>query len=337
MRSLGHQHWRHTHSFGQEDKRPGELRTILVIVITGTMMVVEIAAGILFGSMALLADGLHMASHAAALSINVCAYIYARRHAHDSRYSFGTGKVNTLGGYTGAVLLAMFAVLMGWESIARLFAPVAIAFNQAIVVAVLGLVVNGASVLILGHGEQAQAAGGGQRRQEPGHGHRQHGDHNLRAAYLHVLADALTSILAIAALLAGKMLGLVWMDPLMGIVGALLVSRWSLGLLRTTSAVLLDRQVPEDIRTAVSNSIEVDGDHRVVDLHVWPIGPDIYAAIIAVVARDPLPPERYKAMISCGLSLVHVTVEVHRWADGESSPITVRRAERDAQPSGGVD
>src|SRR5262245_1975996 len=221
--------WRHDHSFGQERKRPGESRTLIVIAITAGMMVVEIAAGLVFGSMALLADGLHMASHAAALGINALAYVYARRHAHDDSYSFGTGKVNTLGGFTGAVLLAGFAFLMASESVQRLISPVTIAFNQAIFVAVLGLVVNGVSRLVLGHGHDHDEEGTDDDDHEHPETPHHHRDHNLVSAYLHVLADALTSLLAIVALLAAKYLGLNFMDPLMGIVGAFLVARWSLG------------------------------------------------------------------------------------------------------------
>ena len=313
------QHWQHTHAFDQDRKLPGETRTIIVIAITSTMMVVEIAAGIIFGSMALLADGLHMASHAAALTINAVAYIYARRHAHDGQYSFGTGKVNALGGFTGAVLLAIFAMIMAWESIDRIIYPVEIAFNQAIFVAVIGLIVNGASVFILGHHHDHQHEHDGRHHQNhdchEDHGHEHHNyDHNLKAAYLHVLADALTSLLAIFALLAAKYVGLMWMDPLMGIVGALLVSRWSLGLLRSTSAVLLDKQGPEHIRTRIRQSIEHDGN-RVVDLHLWSIGPNIYSAIVSVVAHDPQSPEHYKESIPSNLGLAHVTVEVHQCSE----------------------
>jgi cation diffusion facilitator family transporter len=228
-------HWRsHSHAFGQDRKRPGETRTFIVIVITATMMVVEIGAGLIYGSMALLADGLHMASHAVALSINALAYVYARRHAHDDRFSFGTGKVNTLGGFTGAVLLAGFAIVMVVESVERLVAPVAIAFNQAIFVAVLGLIVNGVSVLILGHRHHPEQAHDLETDHDEhvhyhDHDHHQHHDHNLISAYLHVLADALTSLLAIFALLAAKYFDWIWADPLMGIVGAILVARWSLG------------------------------------------------------------------------------------------------------------
>jgi cation diffusion facilitator family transporter len=273
-----------------------------VIAITGVMTVVEIVTGILFGSMALLADGLHMASHAAALSVNVFAYVYARRHARTAKYSFGTGKVNALGGFSGAVLLAMFALLMAWESITRLFRPVDIIFNQAIFVAVIGLAVNGLCALILSADDD----------HHPPDAHRHHAhDHNLRSAYLHVMADALTSILAIIALLAAKYFGFVWMDPVMGIVGAILVAGWSLGLLRTTGAVLLDRQGPASLERKIYESIERDGDTKVVDLHVWSIGANTYAVVLAVVAREPDAPERYKARIPSNLGIAHISVEVH--------------------------
>ena len=295
------QPWQHSHSFGQDRKRPGERRTFIVIALTAVMMVIEIVTGILFGSMALLADGLHMASHAAALSINAFAYVYARRHAHNAEYSFGTGKVNALGGFSGAILLAMFVLLMAGESVNRLFHPVEIVFNQAILVAVFGLVVNGASMLILGVKEQHH-----------GHAGHPHHDHNLRSAYLHVMADALTSVLAIVALLAGKYFGFVWMDPAMGIVGAVLVARWSVGLLRSSSGTLLDRQGPESIRRELMESIEADGDSRVAELHLWSIGPGIYAADIAVVACNPETPDRYKTRIPETLGVVHITIEIHK-------------------------
>jgi cation diffusion facilitator family transporter len=315
--------WQHAHDFGQGAKRAAERRTLAVIAITGTMMVVEIAAGAFFGSMALLADGLHMASHAAALSISAFAYIYARRHAHDPGFCFGTGKANALGGFTGAVLLAVFALLMAGESLNRLFNPVSIAFSQAILVAVLGLVVNGVSMLILGnqghehhHHEESSDHGHHHHDEASEHEHKhQHGDHNLRSAYLHVLADALTSVLAIFALLAARYLNMAWMDPLMGIVGAIMVARWSVGLLRLTSAVLLDRQAPAQIWSAVKDGIEGHDDNRVADLHLWSVGPDIYAAIVSVISRKPRAPDWYKTLIPGNLGLVHVTVEVHRCPD----------------------
>ena len=311
------QHWQHTHTFGQDQKRPGELRTIIVIIITATMMMVEITTGSIFGSMALLADGLHMASHAVALTINAFAYIYARRHAQDIKYSFGTGKVNALGGFTGAVLLAIFALMMIWESVERIIYPVEIAYNQAIFVAILGLIINGASVFILGH-HHNHADEDHDHHHDHNHNHHHHHDHNLRAAYLHVLADALTSLLAIVALLAAKYIGIVWMDPLMGIVGAALVSRWSLGLLRTTSTVLLDNQGPEHLLSKITQCIE-DDNNKITDLHLWSIGPNIYSVIISVVARTPQPPEYYKDLIPSSLGLVHLTVEVHEWIQENSN------------------
>ncbi len=300
------QRWRHSHSFGQDRQRPGEGRTLVVIVLTASMMVVEIVAGIAFGSMALLADGLHMGSHAVALGINYFAYIYARRHAHNERYSFGTGKVNTLGGYTGAVLLAVFAFMMAWESVLRLINPVTIAFNQAIFVAVLGLIVNGASVFILGADHHDMEGG------HHDHDHHHHHDHNLKSAYLHVLADALTSLLAIFALLIGKYLGAVWMDPIMGIVGAILVARWSLGLLKTTSAVLLDEQGSDDLQQSIRDAIECEGDHHITDLHLWTVGPGIHSVVIAVVSNEPLSVDEYKSKLASHASLAHISIEVHQ-------------------------
>lgn len=313
--------WQHSHSFGQHLRRPGERRTIIVIAITSVMMAIEIAAGLAFSSMALTADGLHMGSHAAALAITAFAYIYARRHAHDPAFSFGTGKVNALGGFTGAVLLATFALLMAAGSVERLVNPAVIEIDYAIAVAVLGLVVNGACMLVLdvddgdAHGHARGTTDGEPHGHAHGateeHGHA-HGDHNLRAAYLHVLADALTSVLAIVALLAAKYRGLTWMDPVMGLVGAALVARWSLGLLRATSAVLLDRQGPARLREAITRSIESDDDGRVADLHVWTIAPGAYAAAISVVAHDPLPSVEYKSRLPHDTGLEHVTVEVCR-------------------------
>jgi cation diffusion facilitator family transporter len=313
--------WRHDHAFGQDRKRPGERKTQLVIAITATMMIVEIAAGVLFGSMALLADGLHMASHAVALGINAYAYVYARRHARDDRYSFGTGKVNTLGGFTGAILLAGFALLMVSESVQRFFVPVPIAFNQAIFVAVVGLLVNGLSMLILGHdhghGHAHDEDHDDGHDHDHDHDHRDpaarhaHQDHNLLSAYLHVLADALTSLLAIVALLAAKYFGLTWMDPFMGIVGAVLVARWSFGLLRSTSAVLLDKNAPPELCDTVRRRIESVDGNRVVDLHLWCIGLNLYSLVLTVVSPRPRSPEYYKSLLPDDLEIVHATIEVH--------------------------
>lgn len=305
MHNSNIQIWQHSHTFGQELKRPGELRTFIVIGITGTMMVIEIVAGILFGSMALLADGLHMASHGAALSISAFAYVYARRHARDKLFSFGTGKVNALGGFSSAVLLAMFALLMVWESVHRLVNPIEILFNQAIFVAVLGLAVNGISIFILRVDDSHHI------HEDHHHDHTHHQDHNLKSAYLHVMADALTSLLAIFALLFAKFFGFIWMDPAMGILGAILVARWSIGLLRSTSGILLDRQGPETIRDNIIKSIEGDNDSRVADLHLWSIGPNVYAVVMAVVASKPSTPDNYKARIPKNLGLEHISIEIH--------------------------
>jgi cation diffusion facilitator family transporter len=293
--------WQHEHVFGQDQVKAGERRTLLVVLLTIVMMVVEIAAGLAFGSMALLADGLHMASHATALGIGVFAYVYARRLAGHPRYSFGTGKVNALAGFASAVLLVIFAATMAWESVERLISPIPIALNQALVVAIAGLVVNGASAWILatpGHHDHGH------------HGHRH--DHNLRGAYLHVLADALTSLLAIAALLAARFFDAVWLDPAMGVVGAVLVGRWSLGLLRDTGRVLLDTQLPGDATARLREAIEAHRGDRVADLHLWSIGPDIQAAAVVVVSDRPQSPDHYRRLIPPDLRVVHATIEVHR-------------------------
>ena len=321
--------WEHGHSFGLDRRRPGERRTLIVACLTAATMVVEIVAGLAFGSMALLADGLHMASHTVALGLAVLAYVYCRRHAGDPRFVFGTGKINSLGGYTSALLLAGFALYMAVESITRFVEPVPIRFDAAIMVAVIGLIVNGVSVLILDvrhhapehdtsahrHGPEVHGHAHGHGHSHGlghshGHGHAHH-DHNLRGAYLHVLADALTSLLAIAALIAGKYLGMVWMDPAMGIVGAILVSRWAYGLLRDSGHTLLDRQAPAPIRDAIRRSVESFRDTRIVDLHVWSIGPGLFAAELAVVSHEPEAPSVYKELLS-DAGLAHVTIEVHR-------------------------
>jgi len=295
--------WQQAHTFNQDQKRPGEKRTILVIVITATMMVIEISTGILFGSMALLADGLHMASHTAALLISVFAYVYARRHAKDTKYSFGTGKVNALGGFSSAILLGIFALMMVWESVDRLIHPVAIAFNQAIFVAVLGLIVNGVSVFILGDHHNAQDSA-------DHHSNDRHHDHNLRAAYFHVMADALTSITAIFALLIAKYFGLNWMDPLMGIVGALLITRWSIGLTGATSRILLDEQAQGQLLQTIRHSIENQHD-KICDLHLWLIAPNIYSLVLSIVSDDPKSPDEYKQRLPHDLGLEHITIEVN--------------------------
>jgi cation diffusion facilitator family transporter len=339
---------RHDHVFGQDRMRAGERRTAIVVAITAVMMVVEVAAGVAFGSMALLADGLHMASHAVALGVTLGAYLLARRYAGDARFGFGTGKVSTLAAFASAVLLAGFAALMAFESAARLIDPVTIQFDQAIAVAVLGLLVNGASALLLGH-DHGHDAGGVEihgsddhhgHTHEEGHDHdhalyddrhhHHHHDHNLRAAYFHVLADALTSLLAIVALLAGKLAGWSWLDPVMGIVGAILIARWAWGLLRQSGSVLLDQQAPEGVLHAVRCCIEASGSDQVADLHVWSIGPGIRAAELVIVSTAPLEPAAYKARLPAAARIVHVAVEVHKAAVPER-PL-IREEDRPARP-----
>ncbi|MBI4376150.1 MAG: CDF family Co(II)/Ni(II) efflux transporter DmeF [Elusimicrobia bacterium] len=303
--------WAHDHAFGQDKKKSGERRTMIVIGITAVMMTVEIAAGMAFGSMALLADGLHMASHASTLTISAFAYYFTRRHARDARFNFGTGKINSLAAFASATLLAGFALVMVWESIMRLLSPVRIEFGQAILVAVLGLAVNGSCLLILKDDAHEHAHDADDHHEHHGHDHGP-ADHNLWSAYLHVLADALTSVLAILALLAGRYMGLAWMDPLMGVLGAALVTRWSWQLLRASSRVLLDMQAPEPVKKTIRERIESVDGCRVSDLHVWSVGPAIYAAEIGVVTAAPKEPGHYRKLLPSSLRLVHVTVEVAR-------------------------
>ena len=299
--------WKHTHRYNSDDIR-GERNTRRVIILTLSMMVIEISAGYLSGSMALLADGWHMGTHAAALGITAVAYYYARRHSDNPHYSFGTGKVGVLGGFASAVVLAVVALLMGIESIKRLIDPLPIQFNQAIAVAVIGLIVNVVSAFLL------------QGKDHHGHDHTStkiHHDHNLRAAYLHVIADALTSLLAIIALVSGKALGWVWMDPIMGIVGALIITKWSYGLLRDTGRILLDRDVNPEAIDEIREVIEADADNRIADIHVWRVGPHHLSVILSIVTHFPNPPEHYKKLLSGYDEISHVTVEVIACA-GES-------------------
>jgi cation diffusion facilitator family transporter len=313
--------WQHGHAYGADAHGRGERRTRWVVGITLAMMVGEIVAGSVYGSMALLADGWHMGTHAAALGVAAFAYAYARRHAGDPRYSFGTGKVGALAGFASAVGLAVIALLVLVESAVRLSQPVTIRFDEAIAVAVLGLLVNLGSALLLKEGHDHDHGGHGDAHahghdddhgdHDHHHGHSvHHRDHNLRAAYLHVLADALTSVLAIVALVAGRSLGWTFMDPVMGIVGALVIARWSIGLLRDTSGVLLDGEVAPARRAAIAAAVEAGGD-RVADLHVWRVGPRHLAAIVSVVTEAPRPPAAYRERLASFPDLVHVTVEVN--------------------------
>jgi cation diffusion facilitator family transporter len=299
--------WKHNHRFNLENGH-GERNTRRVIALTLSMMIIEITAGYIFGSMALLADGWHMGTHAVALGITAFAYFYARRHSDNPDYSFGTGKVGVLGGFSSAVVLAVIALLIGVESILRLVSPRPIRFNEAIAVAFVGLAVNVISALLL------QEKHGHADAHDHGHRHnrvKKFQDHNLRAAYLHVLADAMTSLLAIIALFTGKAFGWIWMDPIMGIVGALIISRWSYGLLIDTGRVLLDRDVNQEAVAEIRSIIESDADNRVSDLHVWRVGTHHLSAIVSIVTHYPKSPEHYKKLLADYDEIVHVTVEVN--------------------------
>ena len=300
--------WQHNHRF-HVDHGHGERATRRVIALTLTMMVIEIAAGMAFGSMALLADGWHMGTHAVALGITALAYYFARRHADNPRFTFGTGKVGELGGFASAAVLVVVAIVMAAESVQRLIAPHPIRFNEAIAVAVVGLIVNVISALMLQDRHDHDPA------DEHGKGH--HHDHNLKAAYLHVLADALTSVLAIVALSAGKALGWVWMDPAMGIVGAVIITKWAYGLLMDTGRILLDRDVDPRFVSGIVQRIEAESDSRVSDIHVWRVGAGSLSVIVSIVTHHPQPPEHYKQLIGDLDEVAHVTVEVNR-CEGES-------------------
>lgn len=293
---------KHAHDFVAHHDDTGERRTWWVIGLTLVMMVGELVAGQIFGSIALTADGWHMATHAAALSIAAFAYRFSRKRAHDRRFSFGPGKVNALGGFASAVALGVVALLVLGECLTRLWNPHAVHYPEALSVAVLGLVVNLVSALILHHDHD---------HHHDDHIHHHH-DHNLRGAYLHVLADALTSLLAIGALVAGWMLGWTWTDPVAGLVGGIVIAHWSLGLLRATSRVLLDAEADEAQREAVAAQLESDDDTQVADLHLWRVGPSHLAVIAVVVTHHDRTPEDYKARLRSFRDLVHLTIEVHR-------------------------
>ncbi|WP_373743506.1 CDF family Co(II)/Ni(II) efflux transporter DmeF [Achromobacter insuavis] len=332
----------HDHVFLGQDHRRNERRVWWVIALTAGMMVVEIIAGNLYGSMALVADGWHMSTHAGAMLITALAYGYARRQARNPRFTFGTGKLGELAGFASAIVLALIALIIGWDSLARLVDPVPIRFDEAIAIAAVGLVVNLVSAWLLkddhghahghgGHGHDHDHDHGHGHGHDHDHGHahshaspsrahapaaahahahpqRSH-DNNLRSAYVHVLADALTSVLAIAALLAGRSYGWLWADPAMGVVGALVIARWSWGLIRDSGTVLLDA-APQSgkMRRDIEQALDA-GDGEIADLHVWQVGPGHYAAIVSLVTRHPRDSAFYKAKLAHIAGLSHLTVE----------------------------
>ncbi|SLN77659.1 CDF family Co(II)/Ni(II) efflux transporter DmeF [Roseisalinus antarcticus] len=315
----------HDHVFLGENHARNERRTWLVIALTATMMVAEITAGTIYGSMALLADGWHMSTHASALLITALAYRFARKHARNPRFTFGTGKLGDLAAFGSASVLAIVALLIGWESLVRLRSPVPISFDEAIFVAVIGLVLNLVSAWLLKDDHSHHHGLAHRHAHDHDHGHDHDHDHdqgaaatragnrdnNLRAAYLHVLADALTSVLAIAALLAGRSYGWVWLDPVIGIVGALVILSWSWGLLRDSGSVLMDylpdhEELPSEVRAAIESEHD-----EIVDLHVWQLGPGHHGVIIALKSTRPEPVAAYRARLGHIDELSHVTVEIH--------------------------
>ena len=303
MHRTDHSHLRHSHDF-TVDFASAERRTRIVIAITAGMMILEIIVGFTSNSMALLADGWHMGTHVTAFFISAVAYYFSRRHSSDPLHSFGTAKIGVLGGFASAVVLAVVALLMAVESVHRLFEPLFIRFNDAIGIATLGLAVNVvcAIVLTIGHGHHHH-----------GHVHNnnnQHGDLNLRAAYLHVLADAFTSVTAIGALTAGKFFGWNGLDPAVGVIGSAVVMSWSYTLIRDTSGILLDRTpASSDLPDAIRCAVESDGDSLVTDLHVWQVGVGKFAAIICIVAHEPKTADDYRDLLRDRPELVHVTIE----------------------------
>ena len=297
--------WKHEHNFSG-DTSSAEKRTRRVLVLTGGMMLVEIVAGYFFHSMALLADGWHMGTHVAAFVLAALAYSYGRRHAKDARFTFGTGKVGVLGAFTSAIVLSIIALVIAGDSIHRLLVPQVIQFREAIVIAVVGLVVNLISAFMLKdephHHHHDHAT----------HGHAHHHDLNLKAAYVHVLADTFTALGAVVALTAGYFLGWVWLDPAMGLVGTVVILSWAYTLLRDTGSILLDR-VPasSDLPDVIREGIE-DGDSKITDLHIWQVGVNKFAAIVSVVAHNPKTPDEYREALKIHEELVHVNVEVQQ-------------------------
>jgi cation diffusion facilitator family transporter len=308
--------WHHGHVFLGEKHDQHERRTWFVVALTAGTMVAEIAGGSLFGSMAVVADGFHMSTHVAALAIAALAYRFARRHAADARFSFGTGKLGELAAFSSALILLLIAVLIAYESVVRFLNPIAIKYDEAIAIACIGLAVNLASAwLLAGDGHHHGHA----HDDGDGHHHHHSHDHNIRAAYVHVLADAVTSVLAIGGLLMGRFYGLVWMDALVGIVGAGVIISWAVGLVRSSGAVLLDIVPSRGLADRVRSRLEVEGD-RVADLHLWQLGPGHAGLIAAVVSERPQPPQAYKARLADIGGLSHVTIEVHPCPDHAPAP-----------------
>lgn len=298
--------WKHHHQF-EEVNHSSEVKTRIVLVLTAITMIAEIICGNLFGSMALLADGWHMGTHVAAFLIAAYAYQYARSNTHNPQFSFGTGKVSVLGGFASAIALLVVAFMVALESIHRILLPQTIQFDEAIVVAVVGLFINVICAFILKDDHHHSHS-----HDDDHTHHHHHDDHNLKAAYFHVLADALTSILAIGALLLGKLYGWNLVDPIIGIVGSIVISRWAFLLIKETSPILLDKNNDEEIKSLIQSKIEGEADNRISDLHVWKVGSNNYAAIVSIVTHFPKEIDYYKSLIHDIDDLSHVSIEVHQ-------------------------
>src|SRR5438105_15269986 len=319
MHRADHSRFQHSHNF-VHDFSKGERRTRIVIAITGVMMVVEITAGLLSHSMALLADGWHMSTHVTAFLITAIAYHFTRRHSSNEQFSFGTGKIGVLGGFASAVVLSVVAFLMAGESVRRLFVPLEIHFNQAIGIACIALSVNLVCAFLLKEDDHHAHHHHSEDQHHRSHGH----DLNLRAAYLHVLADAFTTFLAILALTSGKFFGWSWLDPVVGLVGSGVVFSWAYGLLRNTSGILLDRTpVTSDLPEEIRRTVESDGDSIVTDLHVWQVGTGKFAAIVSIVAHEPKSCESYRDLLREHNELVHVTIETQHCREDHPAPTGV--------------
>ena len=307
--------WIHDHVF-DESSETAERSTRLVMWITAAMMVLEITAGWLYNSMALLADGWHMSSHALAIGLSAMAYVTARTYAKDPRFAFGTWKIEVLAGFASALFLVGVAITMVIGSLERLISPQAIQYQEAMVVSVLGLAVNIVCALILGrahHHDHGHDHGHSHEHAQGAHGAHGHHDLNLKSAYLHVVADAFTSVLAIIALVGGWLYGWSWLDPVMGIVGAIMVALWAKGLLLETGKVLLDREMDHPVVAEIKDVVEADTQSQVADLHVWRVGKKVYACALTVVTRDrALTPALVRERLSVHEEIIHSTIEIHQ-------------------------
>lgn len=308
----------HSHVFLGHAHQRNERRVWIVIALCTAMMVLEVGGGMMFGSIALVADGLHMSTHAGALLLAALAYTFARRYAADPRFTFGTGKLGDLAGFTSAIVLAVMSVLIGIEALQRLANPAPIHFREAIPIAVLGLIVNLASAALLGTDHDHHHGLGHahdehdhhhDHEHDHAHDHHHHRDHNMRAAVLHVMADAAVSVLVIVALVLARIFGWLWMDPLAGIVGAIVIAAWSWGLVRDTGAILLDMNPDRRLAERIRRAVEAEGD-EVCDLHLWRLGPGHLGTIVSIRACGPRGAEHFRACLARFPTLSHVTIEV---------------------------